>query len=70
LSFSAPIEQFVVGNPRNVVTADFDRDSRADLAIANGDMGFVSIVLGRSLFVAPRYVSRAYATPGLASKRS
>lgn len=58
LSFAPPIEQFVGGNPRNIATGDFNRDGRPDLAIVNGNMGFVSIVLGgSSLFGAARTIA-------------
>jgi hypothetical protein len=46
LSFSAPISYAAATNPYAAVTADFNRDGRLDLAVANNGSNTISILLG------------------------
>jgi hypothetical protein len=46
LSFFAPVSYAAGANPQAVVTADFNRDGRLDIAVANYNSNDVSVLLG------------------------
>src|SRR4051794_8150224 len=46
LRFSAPVGYAAGTNPYAVITADFNRDGRLDLAVANYSSNTISVLLG------------------------